>query len=84
MIQSRDPSQDILPKLEDNDFISQEGITVFKACVHLPWQEIAFDSESSDDNIATLNLPQVWITELKISTVYSKRDSSLTMDVAAN
>ena len=31
-------------------------------------------------NIVTLRLPQVWITGLKI---YSKRDSLLTMDVAA-
>ena len=35
-------------------------------------------------NIVTLSLPQVWITELKINTIYSKRDTSLTMYVAAN
>ena len=48
---------------------------------------ITFDSESSDANIehihvVTLSLPHVWITGLKINTIYSKRDSSLTMDVA--
>jgi len=47
---------------------------------------ITFDSESSDANIehihvVTLSLPHVWITGLKI---YSKRDSSLTLYVAAN
>jgi len=35
-------------------------------------------------NIVTLSLPQVWIKGLNINTNYSKRDSSLTMDVAAN
>ena len=35
-------------------------------------------------SIVTLSLPQVWIAELKINTIYSKRESSLTMDVAVN
>jgi len=35
-------------------------------------------------NMVTLSLPQVWIAGLKINTIYSKRDSSLTMDVAVN
>jgi len=35
-------------------------------------------------NIVILSLLQVWITGLKINTIYSKRDNSLTMDVATN
>ena len=50
---------------------------------------ITFDSESSDANIehihvVTLSLPHVWITGLNINTINSKRDSSLTLYVAAN
>jgi len=35
-------------------------------------------------SLVTLSLPQVWITGLNINTIYSKRDSSLTMDVATD
>jgi len=45
-------------------------------------EEIAFDSESSDENSEHSDIESS--TELNINTIYSKRESSLTMNVAVN
>ena len=85
--------RDLLPEncllnIDDGDFISLEGITdvdeqFFRHVFTGQEEELALDSESSDDN-GEQSDPQVLITELKINTIYSKRDSSLTMDVAVH
>jgi len=84
--------RDLLPEncllnIEDDHFISIEGITDVNKLFYMhvstcQEEEIAFDSKSSDENSEHSDIESS--TELNINTIYSKRESSLTMNVAVN